>query len=120
MISVLDVEEEEGAGHQHAQDGDGGQDAVERHVDVAPLQTHKCPVLGWLHPCGRKQEVRFGFPQLLYSDCKNLLRDRGCVDKYRSTFQGALENYRHSLLEVKVKCDLKMLNGFYLILSLHC
>lgn len=65
VVSVLDVEEEEGAGHQHAQDGDGGQDAVERHVDVAPLQTHKGAVLGWLHPCGRKQEVTFGFPHLL-------------------------------------------------------
>lgn len=37
VIAVLDVEEEEGPRHEHAQDGDGGQDAVERHVDVAPL-----------------------------------------------------------------------------------
>lgn len=37
VIAVLDVEEEEGPRHEHAQDGDGGQDAVERHIDVAPL-----------------------------------------------------------------------------------
>lgn len=37
VVAVLDVEEEEGPRHEHAQDGDGGQDAVERHVDVAPL-----------------------------------------------------------------------------------
>lgn len=37
VIAVLDVEEEESPCHEHAQDGDGGQDAVERHVDVAPL-----------------------------------------------------------------------------------
>ena len=48
MVAVLDVEEEEGPCHEHAQYGDGGQDAVEGHVDVAPLQTHKCTILGRL------------------------------------------------------------------------
>lgn len=50
MVAVLDVEEEEGAGHEHAQYGDGGQDAVEGNVDVATLQTHKRTILGRLHP----------------------------------------------------------------------
>lgn len=49
MVAVLDVEEQEGPRHQHAQYGDGGQDAVEGHVDVAPLQANKCAILGWLH-----------------------------------------------------------------------
>lgn len=49
MIPILDVEEQEGPGHEHAQYSDGGQDAVERHVDVAPLQTHKRPILRWLY-----------------------------------------------------------------------
>lgn len=37
VIAVLDVEEQERPCHEHAQDGDGGEDAVEGHVDVAPL-----------------------------------------------------------------------------------
>lgn len=37
MIAVLDVEEQERPCHEHAQDGDGGEDAVEGHVDVAAL-----------------------------------------------------------------------------------
>lgn len=49
MVAVLDVEEQEGPRHEHAQYGDGGQDAVERHIDVAPLQTHKRAILGRLH-----------------------------------------------------------------------
>lgn len=49
MIPILDVEEQEGPGHEHSQYGDGGQDAVEWHVDVAPLQTHKRPILRWLY-----------------------------------------------------------------------
>lgn len=49
MIAVLDVEEQESACHEHAQDGDCGQDAVEGHIDVAPLQTYKCAILRRLH-----------------------------------------------------------------------
>lgn len=49
MVAVLDVEEQEGPCHEHAQDGDGGQDAVKENVDVAPLQTHKSTILGRLH-----------------------------------------------------------------------
>lgn len=49
MVAVLDVEEQEGPSHEHAQYGDGGQDAVEGHVDVSALQTHKCTIFGRLH-----------------------------------------------------------------------
>lgn len=49
VVSVLYVEEEEGPGHEHAQYGDGGQDTVKGNVDVPPLQTHKCTILGWFH-----------------------------------------------------------------------
>lgn len=49
MIAVLDVEEQEGPRHEHAQYGDGGQDAVEGNIDVAPLQTHERTILGRLH-----------------------------------------------------------------------
>lgn len=48
MVAILDVEEQEGPSHEHAQDGDGGQDAVQGYVDVAPLQTHKRTILGRL------------------------------------------------------------------------
>lgn len=56
MIAVLDVEEQEGSGHEHAQYGDGGQDAVEGHVDVAPLQAHKGAVLGRLDACWKNRK----------------------------------------------------------------
>lgn len=49
MIAVLDVEEQEGPRHEHAQYGDGGQDAVEGNINVAPLQTHERTILGRLH-----------------------------------------------------------------------
>lgn len=59
MVSVLDVEEQEGAGHEHAQYGDGGQDAVEGHVDVAPLQAHKRTILRRLHTCDKEGEKKY-------------------------------------------------------------
>lgn len=49
MVSVFDVEEEKGSSHEHAQYGDGGQDAVEGHIYVAPLWTHDCAILWRFH-----------------------------------------------------------------------
>lgn len=37
VVSVFNVEEEEGACHEHAQDSDSGQDAVKWYVDMAAL-----------------------------------------------------------------------------------
>lgn len=45
MVAVFDVKEEEGSCHEHAQDSDGRQDAVERDVYLPALQTHKRPIL---------------------------------------------------------------------------
>lgn len=49
VVSILDVEKEESSGHEHAQDGDGGQDAVKRNVDVPSLRMNKCLIFGRLH-----------------------------------------------------------------------
>lgn len=56
MVSILDVEEQEGPSHEHAQYGDGGQDAVEWHVDVAPLVTDKRTILRRLHAYKTEEE----------------------------------------------------------------
>lgn len=37
VVSVFDIEEEEGACHEHAQDSDGRQDAVKWYIDMAAL-----------------------------------------------------------------------------------
>lgn len=46
MVAVFDIKEQKGSCHEHAQDGDGGQDAVQWHVDVPTLQPHKRPIFG--------------------------------------------------------------------------
>lgn len=51
MVAILNVKEQEGPRHEHAQYGDGGQDAVQGHVDVTALQTHKRTIFGRLHTC---------------------------------------------------------------------
>lgn len=56
MVSILDVEEQEGSSHEHAQYGYGGQDAVEWHVDVAPLMTYKRTILRRLHTYKTEEE----------------------------------------------------------------
>lgn len=56
VVSILDVEEEESPGHEHAQYGNGGQDAVERHVDVAPLMPYKRTILWRLHTYETQEE----------------------------------------------------------------
>ncbi len=45
MVTVFDVKEEEGSPHEHAQDSDGRQDAVEGDIYLPALQTHKRPIL---------------------------------------------------------------------------
>lgn len=45
VVAVFDVKEEEGSRHEHAQDSDGRQDAVEGDIYLPALQTHKCPIL---------------------------------------------------------------------------
>lgn len=57
LVSVLDVEEEEGAGHDHAEDGEGRQDAVQRKGDLSQLFQDDGLVLGWLRPCKVKEKL---------------------------------------------------------------
>lgn len=48
LVPVLDVEEEEGAGHDHAEDGESGKDAVEWEGDLPQLLKDDGLVLGRL------------------------------------------------------------------------
>lgn len=57
LVPVLDVEEEEGAGHDHAEDGEGRQDAVQRKGDLSQLFQDDGLVLGWLRPCKVKEKL---------------------------------------------------------------
>lgn len=83
VIAVLDVEEEESPSHEHSQDGDGGQDAVEGHVDVAPLQTHKGAILGRLHPWEtvRQSQILSILKLRRWKPCKHTLEPYGVVNE---------------------------------------
>lgn len=50
LIPILDVEEEKSAGHDHSQDGKGGEDAVERQGDLTKLLQDDGFVLWRLRP----------------------------------------------------------------------
>lgn len=56
LVPVLDVEEEEGAGHDHAEDGESGQDAIQWKRNLPKLLQNDGLVLGWLGPCKVKEE----------------------------------------------------------------
>lgn len=57
MVSVLDVKEKERSSHEHAQNSDGGENAVKRHVDVASLWSLKRTIPGRLDPYDKKKNV---------------------------------------------------------------
>lgn len=50
LIPILDVEEEKRTGHDHSQDGKGGEDAVERQGDLTKLLQDDGLIFWWFRP----------------------------------------------------------------------